>query len=80
MAKSLNIAKATKQQTRDIESIVETIQSIVVIAEETAAGTEQIASSAESLSEGMEKYSSKSKNVLGIVNQLTQKVERFKLS
>ncbi|WP_258097505.1 two-component regulator propeller domain-containing protein [Marinoscillum pacificum] len=78
--KSDDILHATKQQTDDISNIVNLISSIVVIAEETAAGTEQIASSSAELAAGMENYILKNRNVTAITDELTEKVNQFNLT
>ena len=80
LSKSDGILNATKQQTEDISDIVNLISSIVVIAEETAAGTEQIASSSAELAAGMENYILKNRNVSAITDELTDKVNQFKLT
>lgn len=78
--KSEQIVEATKQQTADIGNVVRIIGSVVVIAEETAAGTEQTASSSSELSAGMANYREKSKQVSKIAQELREKVGEFKLS
>ena len=77
--KSEQILKATKQQTEDIGNVVNIINGVVVIAEETAAGTEETASSSSQLSLGMTNYTEKSKKVSGITDELKSKVAKFKL-
>lgn len=76
---SEKIVEATKQQTSDVRQVVGITESIVVIAEETAAGTEEIASSSTELSSGMTEYSEKTRQVSDIVQELIEKVGRFKL-
>lgn len=77
---SERIVDATKQQSNQISEIVNIMESVVVIAEQTAAGTEEISSSASELSTGMITYTEKSKNVTAIVDDLISKVNRFKLN
>ena len=76
---SEKIVKATKQQTVDIGNIVGITESVVVIAEETATGTEQVASSSSELSAGMTTFSDKSEQVMDTVNELKNQVGKFKL-
>lgn len=73
------ILNATKVQMDDISNVVGITESVVVIAEETAAGTEQIASSASELSSGMANYTLKSQAVAGVSIELKNRVGKFKL-
>ena len=57
LEKSEQIVKATDQQTNDLKGVVDKINEVVVVAEETAAGTEETASSSAELSAGMEALS-----------------------
>ena len=77
--KSESIALATKKQTEDISNVVNIISGVVVISEETAAGTEQTASSSAELSAGMQNYQDKSEQVSSIADELQEKVSRFRL-
>jgi len=77
---SEQIVVATKQQTKDIGNILNIISGVVVIAEETAAGSEQTASSSSELSTGMITYTEKSKQVAQITKELTEMVGKFKLN
>lgn len=77
---SQDILKATKAQENDITVIVSNTENIVVIAEQTAAGTEEVASSATELSSGMENYSVKSNQLTQIATELKIGVDKFKLS
>jgi methyl-accepting chemotaxis protein len=79
LEKSEQIVTATKQQTGDIGNVLAIISGIVVIAEETAAGTEQTASSSSELSVGMMNYTQKSKQVSDITKELKGRVDKFKL-
>ncbi|MGL1888415.1 MAG: methyl-accepting chemotaxis protein [Reichenbachiella sp.] len=76
---SEQIVTATKQQNKDVKNVLNIISGVVVIAEETAAGSEETASSATELSSGMENYTQKSQEVLEIVKSLQDKVDQFKL-
>ncbi len=77
---SEDIVKSTKVQIKDINDVVHITEGIVVIAEQTAAGTEEIASSATVLSAGMENYSKKSKQLNKIAIELKEGLDKFKLS
>lgn len=79
LQKSEQIVTATKQQTEDVSNVLKTISSVVVIAEETAAGTEQTASSASELSAGMTNYREKNQKVELITTELKERVDQFKL-
>ncbi|MCV9389265.1 methyl-accepting chemotaxis protein [Reichenbachiella ulvae] len=76
---SRKILDSTKQQASDLGRIVETTEGVVVIAEETAAGTEELASSASQLSVGMEGYTYKVMNVSETVERLNRMVNQFQL-
>ena len=76
---SESILEATKSQNDSINKMVTITESIVVVAEETAAGTEQIASSATELSAGMENYMSMTNTLTNIAEGLSGAVEQFKL-
>ncbi|MEP1777956.1 MAG: two-component regulator propeller domain-containing protein [Reichenbachiella sp.] len=76
---SKQILNATIQQTGDIGNIVSSINGVVVIAEQTAAGTEQVASSSAELSSGMDQYTQRTEQVSTIVEDLRRKVNKFKL-
>lgn len=77
---SKKILDATSNQMENIKNVVGLTEGIVVIAEETAAGTEQGASSAAELSAGMRNYTDKSKEVTKIALELKEKVSKFKLT
>ncbi|WP_176955927.1 PAS domain S-box protein [Catalinimonas alkaloidigena] len=76
---SKEILQATDQQRNSINTVVKNIESIVVVAEETAAGSEQIATSSQELNQGMSEVLQSSKNLAEIANQLTEGVSKFKL-
>lgn len=77
---SEGILTATRVQQEDIRIVVSNTENIVVIAEQTAAGTEEIASSATELSSGMEVYTQKSERLTRIADELKTEVSKFKLS
>ena len=73
------IRKRVQQQIESIKNVVTITESVVVIAEETAAGTEQIASSATELSAGMDNYVERSQSLSDIVNELNERLSKFRL-
>lgn len=74
------ILEASKEQVMQISSMVNITQSIVVIAEESAAGAEQVASSASELSSGMTLYAQKSQHLAEIADAFKDGVSMLKLS
>ena len=80
LEQSGQILNAAKGQMESIRNVVGITEGIVVIAEQTAAGTEEVASSATELSAGMENYNQKSEKVTEIATQLKERVGLFKLS
>lgn len=77
---SESIVTATGDQIVDIKDVVGLTESVVVIAEQTAAGTEEVASSAFELSSGMTNYKEKSVQLSEIATKLKEAVSRFKLA
>lgn len=77
---SEGILTATQVQQNDIKVVVANTENVVVIAEQTAAGTEEIASSATELSSGMEAYTQKSERLTTIAEELKAGISKFKLS
>lgn len=67
------------QQIDAIKHVVTITESVVVIAEQTAAGTEEIASSASELSAGMENYGDKTASLTQVAKDLSNKVSKFRL-
>ncbi|MEO9485537.1 MAG: methyl-accepting chemotaxis protein [Ekhidna sp.] len=76
---SEEILSASKVQIADIHNIVNITESVVVIAEETAAGSEEVATSTSQLSAGMNNYNKKFEELLNISQELKEGVSRFKL-
>lgn len=76
---SKNIVASATKQTEHIGDIVSISEGVVVIAEETATGSEEIASSSAQLSNGMIDYTQKSKRVQEIIHRLKEKVGRFRI-
>jgi methyl-accepting chemotaxis protein len=77
---SEEILQATRLQVKDINEVVTITENVVVIAEETAAGTEQVASSATELSSGMMGYTDKSQKLADIAKELKERISRFSLN
>jgi len=77
---SEDVLAAAKIQEKDIKEVVSNIENVVVIAEQTAAGTEESASSATELASGMKNYTTKSKQLTEIAEELKERVGKFKLS
>ncbi len=67
-------------QVKDINAVVSITENVVVIAEETAAGTEQVASSATELSSGMMGYTEKSQQLAKVADDLKSGISQFILS
>ncbi len=76
---SKEILAATGVQKEAMTNTVKNIEQIVVVSEETAAGTEQIATSAKALSQGMNEVSATSKDLADVATQLMNGVAKFKV-
>ena len=74
------ISEATTSQKSDIKEIVGLTESMVVIAEQTAAGTEEVATSASELASGMTNYKLRSQGLSAITEKLTSAIQKFRLS
>lgn len=77
---SEEIQRSSQEQSDKIMSVVNITESIVVIAEQTSAGTEEVASSASELSAGMNNYIKKSSTLNDISVKLKDGLSKFKLS
>lgn len=77
---SEQIVGATKDQNLSVRQVVELMEGVVVIAEQTAAGTEEAASSSQELSSGMTEYANRTKSVGEIVTKLQEKLSQFVLN
>lgn len=77
---STEVLEFAESQKKDIGGTVESIEKIVVVSEETAAGTEQIATSARDLNTGMEEFNSTSKNLTEIAVRLKNTAGKFNIS
>lgn len=80
LAFSEDILHYAKNQSDNIKHVVGITESVVVIAEQTAAGTEEVATSTMELSAGMESYLVRSHKLSDIANNLKVGVKRFRLS
>ncbi|MBL3655747.1 methyl-accepting chemotaxis protein [Fulvivirga sediminis] len=73
------IKEASSSQKSSVDIVAKNIEQIVVVAEETAAGTEEIATSSASLNGAMEDVSASSSQLTQISLELKQRVNKFKL-
>ncbi len=76
---SEKILSSSQEQSENIMSVVNITESIVVIAEQTSAGTEEVASSASELSAGMNNYIQKSNDLNDISHKLKEGLNQFNL-
>ncbi|MDT8411786.1 MAG: methyl-accepting chemotaxis protein [Vicingaceae bacterium] len=76
---SKEIQSSTGGQKAFINDAVKNIEKIVVVAEESAAGSEQIATSSKDLSQGMDEVNATSRELANIALQLQEGVSKFKL-
>jgi methyl-accepting chemotaxis protein len=76
---SQQVAKAAKEQEADINNVVRNIEEIVVVAEETASGTEEIASSSVALNNAMEEINVTGTGLSSIAEELKDSLNKFKL-
>lgn len=74
------IVQATNQQHQGLHQIMTSIEGVVIIAEETAAGTAQAAHSSTEMANGMTSYVEKSKEVVAILRALQEKLQRYQLA
>lgn len=80
LLRSEEILDASTQQSDQIKEVVNITETIVVVAEQTSAGTEQVASSSEELSSGMITHSKKSQSLKAMAKQLEEGLGHFRLS
>lgn len=73
------IGVTSTSQKEAIKSVVNITESVVVIAEETAAGTEEVATSATQLANGMDSYKRRSQDLEQITQRLIEAFGKFKL-
>ncbi|MEP3389056.1 MAG: methyl-accepting chemotaxis protein [Reichenbachiella sp.] len=77
---SEEILNAAKIQISDINNVVSITEGIVVIAEQTASGTEEVAASASELSAGMENYNNRTVELSNIAKRLNEGLGKFSLA
>lgn len=77
---SKEILSASNGQKEAIEAVVKNIEQIVVVAEETAAGTQQIASSSQELNAGMVEVTGASNQLSKIAEELKAGIKKFTLT
>ena len=80
LMESKKISESSTSQKSDIKEIVGLTESMVVIAEETAAGTEQVATSASQLSTGMTNYKEQSEKLSSMSHKLSAAIQKFRLA
>lgn len=76
---SQNVVASSKDQIDSIKLISSIMESIIVVSEQTAAGTEEVAASATELSSGMENFMKKSEELSDIANKMEDGTNRFQL-
>lgn len=76
---STEIVEATEEQRSSIHATAKNIEKIVIVAEETASGTEQVASSSRVLSQGMNEVTATSEDLANVATQLQENISKFKL-
>ncbi len=76
---SVAIVGSSQSQLADMEAVVSLIEGIVVIAEETASGTEQAAASAGELSAGMQGFNQSFQDLSDLSSHLESGINKFQL-
>lgn len=76
---SKEILEATAGQKSSIDTVVRNIEQIVVVAEETAAGTQEVASSSQQLSNAMGDITDGSNKMASVAAELQAGINMFKL-
>jgi len=79
LALSEEIQQATVKQKDSTKTTVKNIEQIVVVSEETAAGSEEVATSSKELSQGMDEVTSTSQQLSEVAEQLKEGVSKFTL-
>lgn len=80
LMQSEEILRSTQRQIASINDVVGITESIVVIAEQTAAGTDEVAASAAELSSGMETYHQKVERLVEVADSLKEGLSMVKVS
>ncbi|GAB4329191.1 MAG: hypothetical protein OHK0038_03220 [Flammeovirgaceae bacterium] len=76
---SKDVLQAATNQKDSVGVVVKNIEKIVVVSEETAAGTKNVAKSANELNASIEQINQNSKNLADVANKLKKGVSKFKL-
>ncbi len=76
---SKQVVKAAKEQQTAVASVVKNIEKIVVVSEETAAGTKKASTSADSLNEAVRDIAKTSQELSQTASSLKKEVSKFKL-
>lgn len=74
-----DILQASKQQKEAIGVLVQNIEKIVIVSEETASGTQEVANSSREMNKTMAEVAHTSESLAQIAQDLTAKVAKFKL-
>lgn len=77
LTEGINVTSA--QQKKAIQDVVGITESVVIIAEQTAAGTEEVATSATQLANGMAGFKKRSQELEQITQRLITAFEKFRL-
>lgn len=76
---SKQVLEATQSQKDTVGSVVKNIEKIVVVSEETAAGTKSISNSSQELSTAMDEVAQTGQDLAEIAQKLKENVAQFKL-
>ncbi|NQZ75659.1 MAG: hypothetical protein HRT61_06040, partial [Ekhidna sp.] len=79
LSQAQKVHDASLSQRDNIKEVVTITEAMVVIAEQTAAGTEEVATSASRLSDGMDDYRARTSSLSEISRQLAEATSKFKL-
>ena len=71
--------EVTKSQRNMLKEVITHTESVVVIAEETAAGSEQVAASSHEMDSGMNSYRDNFSRLVSVAGDLLSDAQRFKL-
>ncbi|PIB36009.1 hypothetical protein BFP72_11690 [Reichenbachiella sp. 5M10] len=76
---SERIVHTIEEQEGSVQSAMSITESIVVIAEQTAAGSREVASAASQVAAGMDTFAEKSKGLSDIASELKEELAKFKI-
>lgn len=79
MGESKVISESTSRQNDDLKEIVRLTESIVAVAEESAASSKNASDSSKGLADGMIAYSNKNEMMLQLAQELNKKTQKFLL-